>query len=137
MIRALHAVRDRRRLTALTRLARLELDARRVDEAARCALAQDATGRDALRLWAVIKARRSWMLGRWWRFNAWISLRSERGQVALLMGSFVTVQVAISARSCSTPTLIRLRFSRDPNRDLSLTGATALATTSQERVKNS
>jgi tetratricopeptide (TPR) repeat protein len=117
---------------ALTRFARLELDAHRLGEAARYidealrarpddadahivagfidlargdeagaeeharfALAQDATERGALQLWAAIKARRSWTLGLWWRFNAWISLRSERGQVALLMGSFVIVQAAI------------------------------------------
>jgi tetratricopeptide (TPR) repeat protein len=117
---------------ALTRFARLELDAHHYEEAARYidealrvrpddidahvvagfidlargddagaegharfALAQDATERAALQLWAAIKARRSWTLGLWWRVNAWISLRSERGQLALLMGSFVVVQVAI------------------------------------------
>ena len=40
---------------------------------ARFALTQDSTDRDALQLWASIKARRSWTLGLWWRFNAWIS----------------------------------------------------------------
>jgi tetratricopeptide (TPR) repeat protein len=117
---------------ALTRLARLELDAHRYDEAARYidqalrakpddldahvvagyidlvrgddagaegharfALTQDASERDALQLWAAIKARRSWTLGLWWRLNAWISLRSEGGQLAVLIGSFVLVQVAI------------------------------------------
>jgi Flp pilus assembly protein TadD len=117
---------------ALTRLARLELDAHRYEEAARYigealrarpddqdahvvaglialvrgdeagaedharfALNQDATDRDALQLWAAIKARRSWTLGLWWRVNAWISLRSEGGQLAVLIGSFVAVQVAI------------------------------------------
>jgi Flp pilus assembly protein TadD len=118
--------------SALTRLARLELDAHNYDDAAhaieqalraspedldahvvaglidlvrgdpasaeshaRFALGQDAADRDALNLWAAIKARRSWTLGLWWRFNAWVSLRSEGGQVALLIGSFVVVQVAI------------------------------------------
>jgi tetratricopeptide (TPR) repeat protein len=117
---------------ALTRFARLELDAHRYGEAARYiddalrarpddvdahitagyidlvrgdvagaeeharfALGQDATERDALALWAAIKARRSWTLGLWWRLNAWVSLRSEAGQVSLLIGSFVLVQVAI------------------------------------------
>lgn len=65
------------------------------EEHARFALGQDATERDALALWAAIKARRSWMLGLWWRLNAWVSLRSEAGQVSLLIGSFVIVQVAI------------------------------------------
>jgi tetratricopeptide (TPR) repeat protein len=117
---------------ALTRFARLELDAHRYEEAARYidealrarpddldahvvagfidlvrgddagaegharfALTQDATDRDALQLWAAIKARRSWTLGLWWRLNAWVSLRSEGGQIALLIGSFVVVQIAI------------------------------------------
>ncbi|HWO27109.1 MAG TPA: tetratricopeptide repeat protein [Kofleriaceae bacterium] len=117
---------------ALTRFARLELDAHRPEEAARYAeealrarpddldahvvaglvdlvrgdvagaegharfaLTQDATDHDALGLWASIKARRSWTLGLWWRLNAWVSLRSEGGQVALLIGSFVVVQIAI------------------------------------------
>jgi tetratricopeptide (TPR) repeat protein len=117
---------------ALTRFARLELDAHRYEEAARYidealrahpgdvdahivagfidlvrgdaagaeeharfALNQDATDRDALELWAAIKAHRSWTLGLWWRVNAWISLRSEGGQLAVLIGSFVIVQIAI------------------------------------------
>lgn len=117
---------------ALTRFARLELDAHRYDEAeryidealraqpddadahivagyidlvrgddagaeehARFALNRDATDHDALALWAAIKAHRSWTLGLWWRLNAAVSLRSETGQVALLIGSFVIVQIAI------------------------------------------
>lgn len=70
-------------------------DAAGAEEHARFALNQDATDRDALALWAAIKAHRSWTLGLWWRLNAWVSLRSETGQVALLIGSFVIVQVAI------------------------------------------
>jgi tetratricopeptide (TPR) repeat protein len=117
---------------ALTRFARLELDAHRYDEAARYigealrarpddleahvvaglvalvrgddtgaeeharfALSQDATDRDALQLWAAIKAHRSWTLGLWWRLNAGISLRSEGGQIAVLIGSFMIVQIAL------------------------------------------
>lgn len=117
---------------ALTRFARLELDAHRYEEAARYigealrarpddqdahvvaglvalvrgddagaeeharfALSQDATDRDALGLWAAIKAHRSPTLGLWWRLNAWISLRSEGSQIAVLIGSFLIVQVAI------------------------------------------
>jgi tetratricopeptide (TPR) repeat protein len=62
---------------------------------ARFALTQDSTDRDALHLWASIKARRSWTLGAWWRFNTWIAMREESSQVALLIGSFVTMQVLI------------------------------------------
>ncbi len=128
---------------ALTRFARLELDARRHDEAARYigealranpddldahvvaglvalvrgddaraeeharfALNQDATDRDALQLWAAIKAHRSWTLGLWWRVNAWISLRSEGGQIAVLIGSFVIVQVAVILAAAADLTLV-------------------------------
>jgi tetratricopeptide (TPR) repeat protein len=65
------------------------------EEHARFALSQDATDRDALGLWAAIKAHRSWTLGLWWRLNAWISLRSEGGQIAVLIGSFMIVQIAL------------------------------------------
>lgn len=65
------------------------------EDHARFALAQDASDQDALRLWSAIKARRSWTLGLWWRFNAWLCLRSERGQVVLLIGSFVLVRAVI------------------------------------------
>lgn len=70
-------------------------DADRAEEHARFALNLDSTDRDALELWAAIKAHRSWTLGVWWRLNAWVSLRSEAGQIALLLGSFVAVQVAV------------------------------------------
>lgn len=62
---------------------------------ARFALHQDSTDDGALHLWAAIKARRSPVLGVWWRFHAWVSIRSERGQLGLLIGSFVAVRIAI------------------------------------------
>lgn len=62
---------------------------------ARFALGQDATDRDAFELWCSIKARRSWTLGLWWRFNAWVSLRSETQQIALMIGTFVVARLAI------------------------------------------
>lgn len=65
------------------------------EEHARFALGQDANDRGAIELWAAIKARRSWLLGTWWRLNAWLSLRSESGQIAVLIGSFVVVRVVI------------------------------------------
>jgi tetratricopeptide (TPR) repeat protein len=70
-------------------------DAAGAEEHARFALNQDATDQGALELWAAIKAHRSFTLGLWWRVNAWVSLRSEGGQIAVLIGSFVIVQVAI------------------------------------------
>jgi tetratricopeptide (TPR) repeat protein len=69
-----------------------------VDEAerhARFALTQDAGERSALELWTSIKARRNLLIGLWWRFNAFIGLRSERAQIGIMIGSFVVVRLAI------------------------------------------
>lgn len=60
---------------------------------ARFALGEDAVDRDALRLWTAIKARRSKLLGMWWRWNAFVSLRSEAGQIGLQIGSFVVIRL--------------------------------------------
>lgn len=62
---------------------------------ARFALNEDAASRDALRLWTGVKARRNILLGLWWRFSSVVSLRSERSQVTLLIGSFLVVRLAI------------------------------------------
>jgi len=59
----------------------------------RFALTQDAVDRDALALWSAIKARKSWSLGMWWRMNAFVSMRTEAGQLALLVGSFVAISL--------------------------------------------
>lgn len=61
----------------------------------RFALTQDAGDRGALELWTAIKAHRSFWLGLWWRANAFVSMRSERGQLAILIGSFLVVRLAI------------------------------------------
>lgn len=74
-------------------LARDQVD--EADRHARFALHQDASDRDALRLWASIKARRNVLLGVWWRLNMFVGLRSERSQLAMLIGSFVVVRLAI------------------------------------------
>lgn len=70
-------------------------DAGSAETHARFVLNQDANERDGLTLWAAIKARRSWVLGAWWRFNTWLNHRSEAGQIALTIGSFVIVRIAI------------------------------------------
>lgn len=62
---------------------------------ARFALQQDATERDALALWAAIKAHRSPLIGAWWRINAFLSVRGEASQIGLLVASYVAVQIAI------------------------------------------
>jgi tetratricopeptide (TPR) repeat protein len=62
---------------------------------ARFALNQDAGDRDALTLWTAIKARRSILLGAWWRLSTLVSHRSERGRFAFLIGSFLVVRLVI------------------------------------------
>jgi Flp pilus assembly protein TadD len=69
-----------------------------VDDAdghARFALHADAADHDALQLWCAVKARRSLVLGAWWRWNAWTSQRSERSQLVVWIGSYVVAQVAM------------------------------------------
>jgi tetratricopeptide (TPR) repeat protein len=76
----------------------IDLRSSDVDDAeqhARFALAADAGSRDSLELWTAIKARRSFVLGLWWRFNAFVSLRSERAQIGIMIGSFFVVRLAI------------------------------------------
>jgi len=60
---------------------------------ARFALNQDSTDRDAIHLWAAIKAHRSPILGLWWRFHMFVSMRTEAGELSLLIGSFVVVEI--------------------------------------------
>jgi tetratricopeptide (TPR) repeat protein len=70
-------------------------DAAGAEQHARTALSAHAGDRDALELWAALKAHRSFALGLWWRFNLLVSTRSERGQLGILIGSFVAVRLAI------------------------------------------
>ncbi len=65
------------------------------EEHGRFALREDPGDDGALRLWAAIKARRSVVLGLWWRFNAFLTARSENRQVGLLIGTFVAAQLAM------------------------------------------
>jgi len=65
------------------------------EQHARFVLTRDATDEAGLHLWTSIKTRRSWLWGLWWRFNAFVSGRGERGQIAVLIGSFVIARLAI------------------------------------------
>jgi Flp pilus assembly protein TadD len=65
------------------------------EQHARFVLNQVATDHDGLELWAAIQARRSWLLGAWWRWNTWMSLGEDRRRIALLLGGFVIAQLAI------------------------------------------
>lgn len=70
-------------------------DAASAETHARFVLGLDATDRDALVLWAAIQARRSWLLGAWWRWNMWLAQRDDRRQIAMLIAAFVVARIAI------------------------------------------
>lgn len=70
-------------------------DVTTAEQHARFALQRDANDHDALVLWTAIKARKSPLLGLWWRFNSLLSLRSQRGQLGILIGSFVVMRLLI------------------------------------------
>ncbi|MDX2086763.1 MAG: tetratricopeptide repeat protein [Kofleriaceae bacterium] len=80
-------------VAGLIDLARGDVDS--AETHARFVLNQNANERDGLTLWAAVKARRSWYLGIWWRWNTWINNRSETSQVALMIGSFVIARIAM------------------------------------------
>jgi hypothetical protein len=70
-------------------------DAAGAEQHARFVLHQAATDEDGLALWAAIQARRSRLLGAWWRWNTWMSRGDERRRVAILIGAFVLARIAI------------------------------------------
>jgi tetratricopeptide (TPR) repeat protein len=72
-------------------------DVSTAEQHARFALNQDAGDRDAMQLFTAVKARRNLVLGLWWRFSAFVSFRSERGRLAMLIGSFLVVRLVIIA----------------------------------------
>jgi tetratricopeptide (TPR) repeat protein len=49
----------------------------------------DPTDRGALQLMSAIKARTSWLLGLWWRYNTWCSQVGSRNAALVLLGAFV------------------------------------------------
>jgi len=68
-------------------------------------LTQNANHHDALVLWTQIKARRSPLLGLWWRWSSMLVLRSDRGKLGILIGSFIVMellQIAASALGFDT-----------------------------------
>jgi Tfp pilus assembly protein PilF len=65
------------------------------EEHARFVLNQDATDEAGLRLFTAVKAKRSVLLGAWWRWNSWISMRDDRRQIGLLIGTFVLMRILI------------------------------------------
>ena len=70
-------------------------DAASAEHHARFVMQQDANHNGALQLWAAIQARRSWLLGAWWRLSSWMLLGNERRRIALLIGGFVVSRIAV------------------------------------------
>lgn len=85
---------------ALCVLGHCELAAGRTDSArdhAVWALQIDPMDAEALTLMAAVKARRSWLLGLWWRFQSYISAGSRTRAVVLLLGIFLLYRIALIA----------------------------------------
>jgi Flp pilus assembly protein TadD len=70
-------------------------DAASAEHHARFVLQQNAVDPDGHALWAAVQARRSRLLGAWWRWNTWISLGDDRRRLALSMAGFLLAQVAV------------------------------------------
>jgi Flp pilus assembly protein TadD len=88
---------DPEHVDALTLLGHCDLAAGRVEDARRHAVwaLQNAPGDEgALTLLAAVKARQSWLLGLWWRFQTWISAGSSRRAIALLVGLYLLYRAA-------------------------------------------
>lgn len=66
-------------------------------EHARLALRADPTDGDAVRLLASVRAKRSLVLGLWWRFHASVAHLGETRLVFVLIASFVAVRLAVIA----------------------------------------
>jgi len=62
---------------------------------ARFAVAENANEPGALRLWSAVKSRNNRALGALLRFSAWLGERSDDRQVAMLVGAYLAVQLAM------------------------------------------
>lgn len=61
------------------------------------ALSSDADDSDALGLLVDVKARKSWVLGLWWRYIVWMVKKSDRGQIVTLIAAYLLVQISAQA----------------------------------------
>jgi tetratricopeptide (TPR) repeat protein len=61
------------------------------------ALRISPTAASALGLLAAVKARQSWFLGAWWRWNAWMNALGEARAVAVLLGAFLVYRAVTIA----------------------------------------
>lgn len=58
-------------------------------------LGHDPGDAEAIRLLVAAKARKSPLLGLWWRFNAWLERLDERRRIAFLVGSFLAYRAIV------------------------------------------
>ncbi|MBW8852587.1 MAG: tetratricopeptide repeat protein [Xanthomonadales bacterium] len=89
--------RDPEHVEALTLLGHCDLAAGRVEDArahAVWALQNEPGDVGALTLLSAIKARRSWLLGLWWRFQTWVTAGTNRRAIALLVGLYLVYRIA-------------------------------------------
>jgi Flp pilus assembly protein TadD len=85
-------------IDALVLLGRVELqrgDPRRAREHAIWALQLDPDDSGARALLCAIKARESWLIGLWWRFQSWVSAGSNTRAMLLLVGLFVAYRSSV------------------------------------------
>jgi tetratricopeptide (TPR) repeat protein len=61
----------------------------------RLALSEAPEDPEVLQLFAGLQARRSWLLGLWWRWAAWAGLGSERRRIAILLGVYLVAQLGM------------------------------------------
>ncbi len=91
---------DPEHLDALVLLGHCDLAGGSVDSAhehAVWALQSDPTDEGALTLLGAIKARRSPVLGLWWRFQSFLSAGSSRRMLLLLVGIYLLYRIAMIA----------------------------------------
>ncbi len=63
----------------------------------RFVLGFDAGHRGALDVWMALKAQRGVLLGAWWRITGFMSVRSPRARIGVMIGAYVLVRIAIIA----------------------------------------
>ncbi|MCC7248233.1 MAG: tetratricopeptide repeat protein [Lysobacter sp.] len=87
---------DPEHVDALTLLGHCDLAAGRTEEArahALWALQQEPGDSGAMTLFAAVKARKSWLLGVWWRFQSFVNAGSQRRTIALLIGAYLLYRI--------------------------------------------
>lgn len=91
---------DPEHLEALCVLGHCELrdgNTRAAREHAIWAVQLEPTSKEALTLLSAVKARQSWILGLWWRFQSFVSSGSRTRAIMLLLGMFLLYRVAMIA----------------------------------------